>query len=318
MTALGSEHITHIQSIAQQARTAMNNVLDGKDHAVRTALLTLFSGGHLLLEDVPGVGKTLLAKALGRAVGGSVRRIQFTPDLLPSDVVGVNMFNQEKQAFEFRAGPVFANVVIADEINRASPKTQSAMLECMAENQVSVDGTTYRMPQPFMVVATQNPVDMEGTYALPEAQRDRFTARISIGYPSAAAEAEMLDHHAESDPLASTPAVTTLQEVTHARDLIRHVEATAELRGYIVALMDATRNDPQIALGASPRAGVHLLRTAKVLAVLNGRAYVTPDDVQQLAVDVLSHRIVPREGEDEQLAASLVSDVLRRVPVSGR
>ncbi|GAA2106625.1 MULTISPECIES: AAA family ATPase [Brevibacterium] len=318
MTALGSEHITHIQSIAQQARTAMNKVLDGKDHAVRTALLTLFSGGHLLLEDVPGVGKTLLAKALGRAVGGSVRRVQFTPDLLPSDVVGVNMFNQEKQAFEFRPGPVFANVVIADEINRASPKTQSAMLECMAENQVSVDGTTYRMPQPFMVVATQNPVDMEGTYALPEAQRDRFTARISLGYPSAEAEAAMLDHHVESDPLASTPAVTTLQEVTHARDLIRHVEATRELRDYIVALMDATRKDPSIALGASPRAGVHLLRTSKVLAVLAGRAYVTPDDVQQLAVDVLSHRIVPREGDDPQLAASLAADVLRRVPVAGR
>lgn len=315
MTALGNDHITHIQSVAQKSRAAMNSVLDGKDHAVRTALITLFSGGHLLLEDVPGVGKTLLAKALGRVVGGSVRRVQFTPDLLPSDVVGVSIFNQETRAFEFRAGPVFANVVIADEINRASPKTQSAMLECMAENQASVDGTTYRMPQPFMVVATQNPVDMEGTYSLPEAQRDRFTARISIGYPSSAAEMDMLDHHVEYDPLAQTSAVTTLDEVTQARDLIRHVQATPELRAYIVSLLDATRNDPAIALGSSPRAGVQLLRTAKVLAVLGGRGYVTPDDVQSLAVDVLSHRIVPSEGDDPQLAASLVGDVLRRVPV---
>lgn len=315
MTALGNDHITHIQAIAQKSRSAMNSVLDGKDHAVRTALITLFSGGHLLLEDVPGVGKTLLAKALGRVVGGSVRRIQFTPDLLPSDVVGVSIFNQETRAFEFRAGPVFANVVIADEINRASPKTQSAMLECMAENQASVDGTTYRMPQPFMVVATQNPIDMEGTYTLPEAQRDRFTARISIGYPSVQAEVDMLDHHVDHDPLARTPAVTTLEEVTQARDLIRHVGASPELRAYVVSLLEATRTDPAFALGASPRAGVQLLRTAKVMAVLSGRGYATPDDIQALAVDVLAHRIVPREGDDPQLAASLIHDVLRRVPV---
>ncbi|GAA4285265.1 MoxR family ATPase [Brevibacterium daeguense] len=307
--------IARVQQIAGAARTAMNSVLDGKDHAVRLALLALLAGGHLLLEDVPGVGKTLLAKSLGRVVDGSVRRIQFTPDLLPSDVLGVSLFNQESRQFEFRAGPVFANIVIADEINRASPKTQSAMLECMAESQASIDGTTYRMPDPFMVVATQNPIDMEGTYSLPEAQRDRFMARISIGYPSAEAEIGLLDHHVDHDPLGSLRPVTSLAEILEAREIVRHITATPELRTYVVALLEATRRDPAVALGSSPRGGVQLLRAAKALAVLNGRSYVTPDDIQALAVDVLAHRVIPKDHDDAQVSADIIRAIIARTPV---
>ncbi|MCX0276609.1 MoxR family ATPase, partial [Nocardia zapadnayensis] len=318
-TGVGSQStdpaLSQVQQIAGQARQAMNSVLEGKDHAVRLALITLLAGGHLLLEDVPGVGKTLLAKSLGRVVDGSVRRIQFTPDLLPSDVLGVNLFNQESRHFEFRPGPVFANIVIADEINRASPKTQSAMLECMAESQASIDGTTYRMPDPFMVVATQNPIDMEGTYSLPEAQRDRFMARISIGYPSAQAEVDMLDHHVDHDPLAGLAAVTSLESIMQARDTVRRITATPELRTYIVSLLEATRRDPAVALGASPRGGVQLLRAAKALAVLSGRSYVTPDDVQSLAVDVLAHRVIAKDDDDPQASADIVSQVVSRTPV---
>ncbi|MEV0983341.1 MULTISPECIES: MoxR family ATPase [Brevibacterium] len=318
-TGVGSQStdpaLSQVQQIAGQARQAMNSVLEGKDHAVRLALITLLAGGHLLLEDVPGVGKTLLAKSLGRVVDGSVRRVQFTPDLLPSDVLGVNLFNQESRHFEFRPGPVFANIVIADEINRASPKTQSAMLECMAESQASIDGTTYRMPDPFMVVATQNPIDMEGTYSLPEAQRDRFMARISIGYPSAQAEIDMLDHHVDHDPLAGLAAVTSLESIMQARDTVRRITATPELRTYIVSLLEATRRDPGVALGASPRGGVQLLRAAKALAVLSGRSFVTPDDVQSLAVDVLAHRVIAKDDDDPQASAEIVSQVVSRTPV---
>jgi MoxR-like ATPase len=314
-TVTAEPAIARVQQIAGAARTAMNSVLDGKDHAVRLALITLLAGGHLLLEDVPGVGKTLLAKSLGRVVDGSVRRVQFTPDLLPSDVLGVNLFNQESRQFEFRPGPVFANIVIADEVNRASPKTQSAMLECMAESQASIDGTTYRMPDPFMVVATQNPIDMEGTYNLPEAQRDRFMARISIGYPSAQAEIDLLDHHVDHDPLGSLRPVTSLAEVLEAREIVRHITATPDLRTYVVALLEATRSDPAVALGSSPRGGVQLLRAAKALAVLNGRSYVTPDDIQALAVDVLAHRVIAKDHDDAQVSVDIVRSIIARTPV---
>lgn len=313
--AITEADVAEVQNLAVAARDAMNSVLEGKDHAVRLALITMLAGGHLLLEDVPGVGKTLLAKSLGRVVDGTVRRIQFTPDLLPSDVLGVNLFNQESRHFEFRAGPVFANIVIADEINRASPKTQSAMLECMAESQASIDGTTYRMPSPFMVVATQNPIDMEGTYSLPEAQRDRFLARTSIGYPAAAAEIDMLDHHVDHDPLASLTPVTGLERIEAARDTVRRITATHELRRYVVSLLEATRADPEVALGASPRAGVHLLRAAKAVAVLNGRTYVTPDDVQSLATDVLSHRVIAKDGDDPTISAAIITRILSSTPV---
>ena len=316
MNAPTESDIQAIAELANRARLAINTVLEGKDHVVRLSLITLLAGGHILLEDVPGVGKTLLAKSLGRVVDGSVRRIQFTPDLLPSDVIGVNLFNQETRHFEFRAGPVFSNIVIADEINRASPKTQSAMLEAMAESQASVDGTTYLMPQPFMVVATQNPIDMEGTYSLPEAQRDRFMIRTSVGYPSTASEVEMLGHHTETDPLSTLQPVTSLAEITAARELVTRVTATQELRAYIVRLLDATRSDPAIAVGVSPRGGVLLLRAAQAHAVLDGRGFVTPDDVQAMAGSVLAHRIVAVESEHPDHAAELINRALAQTSVS--
>jgi len=291
-----------------QIRQAVETVVEGKPDVVRLALTVLIAEGHLLVEDVPGVGKTMLAKALARSLGCSVRRIQFTPDLLPSDVTGVSVYNQERQDFEFKPGAVFANVVVGDEINRASPKTQSALLECMEERQVTVDGVTYPMQPPFIVMATQNPVDMEGTYPLPEAQLDRFMARLSMGYPSAAAEAEMLDIHGSRDPLAR------LAPVADA-NLVRSLVATAKgiytadaVKDYVVALVRATRSSEELRLGASPRAALHLLRAAKAHAAMKGRDHVLPDDVVELAVPVLAHRLLP--SADAMLSRRSPAEVL--------
>src|ERR1700683_3256062 len=235
--------------------TAIESVIDGKADAVRLALIALLAEGHLLIEDVPGVGKTMLAKALARSIDCTVRRIQFTPDLLPSDITGVSAFNQELREFEFKPGPVFANIVVGDEINRASPKTQSAMLECMEERHVTVDSTTHQLESPFMVIATQNPVEMEGTYPLPEAQRDRFTARISIGYPTAAAELEMLDTHGSSSPLDSLKPVATAADVRQLIGAVRGVLVTGQVKEYIIALAAATRSAPELRLPEPPGAG---------------------------------------------------------------
>jgi MoxR-like ATPase len=301
------------------ARIAANieHVIDGKPETVRLAIVVLLAEGHLLIEDVPGVGKTKLAKALARSVDCSVRRIQFTPDLLPSDVTGVSVYNQESRDFEFRPGAVFANLVVGDEINRASPKTQSALLECMEERQVTVDGTTYVLEAPFMVVATQNPIEMEGTYPLPEAQRDRFTARISMGYPDAGAEMVMLAEHAGQDPLDALAPVSTATEVRMLIDVVRRVHVSDAVRQYVVDLVNATRRAPDLRLGASPRAALQLLRAAKAQAALSGRDYVLPDDVQRLAQPVLAHRLlltaesqIARRGTD-----TVVESVLRSVPV---
>jgi MoxR-like ATPase len=277
----------------------------------------MLAEGHLLIEDVPGVGKTKLAKALARSVDCSVRRIQFTPDLLPSDVTGVSVYNQESRDFEFRPGAVFANLVVGDEINRASPKTQSALLECMEERQVTVDGTTYVLEAPFMVVATQNPIEMEGTYPLPEAQRDRFTARISMGYPDTAAEMVMLAEHAGQDPLDALAPVSTATEVRMLIDVVRQVHVSDPVRQYVVDLVNATRRAPDLRLGASPRAALQLLRASKAQAALSGRDYVLPDDVQRLAQPVLAHRLlltaeaqIARRGTD-----GVVESVLRSVAV---
>ena len=301
------------------SRVAANieRVIDGKPETVRLAIVVMLAEGHLLIEDVPGVGKTKLAKALARSVDCSVRRIQFTPDLLPSDVTGVSVYNQENRDFEFRPGAVFANLVVGDEINRASPKTQSALLECMEERQVTVDGTTYVLESPFMVVATQNPIEMEGTYPLPEAQRDRFTARVSMGYPDPAAEMIMLADHAGSDPLDDLTPVSTATEVRMLIDVVRRVHVSDAVRQYAVDLVNATRRHPDLRLGASPRATLQLLRTAKAQAALSGRDYVLPDDLQRLAQPVLSHRLlmtaeaqIARRGAD-----GVVESVLRSVPV---
>jgi MoxR-like ATPase len=314
---------TDLDVAAEGARlaAAISRVVEGKPDVVRLALAVLLAEGHLLIEDVPGVGKTTLAKALARSIDGSVRRIQFTPDLLPSDVTGVAVYDQETRAFEFKPGAVFANIVVADEINRASPKTQSALLECMEERQVTVDGVTYELARPFMVVATQNPLEMEGTYPLPEAQRDRFTARISMGYPDREAELAMLDERATTDPLT---ALTPVTDAAHVRELVAAVgrlHVAEPLRRYVVSLVEATRRSPDLRLGASPRAGLQLLRAARAAAALAGRDHVLPDDVQAMAVPVLAHRLLltPDAALARRDTQRVVTDLLATVPVhSGR
>ncbi|HET8658600.1 MAG TPA: MoxR family ATPase [Micromonosporaceae bacterium] len=295
----------------------IEQVIEGKTATVRLALAVMLAEGHLLIEDVPGVGKTKLAKALARSIDCSVRRIQFTPDLLPSDVTGVSVYNQETHDFEFKPGAVFANLVVGDEINRASPKTQSALLECMEERQVTVDGTTYELQVPFMVISTQNPIEMEGTYPLPEAQRDRFTARIAMGYPDAAAEVAMLDVHGGQDPLYDLVPVSDAAAVRRLIATVRDVHVADTVKQYAVNLVTATRESPDLRLGASPRATLHLLRTARAVAALEGRDYVLPDDLQALAVPVLAHRIIPTA--EAQLSRrttdAIVADVVHRLPL---
>ncbi|MDW5323070.1 MoxR family ATPase [Plantactinospora sp. KLBMP9567] len=295
----------------------IEEVIEGKTATVRLALAVLLAEGHLLIEDVPGVGKTKLAKALARSIDCSVRRIQFTPDLLPSDVTGVSVYNQETHDFEFKPGAVFANLVVGDEINRASPKTQSALLESMEERQVTVDGVTYELQTPFMVIATQNPIEMEGTYPLPEAQRDRFTARIAMGYPDPGAELAMLDVHGGRDPIHELRPVSDAATVRKLIATVRDVHVADAVKQYAVDLVTATREAPDLRLGASPRATLQLLRTARAVAALEGRDYVLPDDLQALAVPVLAHRIISTA--DAQLARrttdAIVSDLVHRLPL---
>ncbi len=297
----------------------IERVIEGKPDVVRLALVVLLAEGHLLIEDVPGVGKTLLAKALARSIDCSVRRIQFTPDLLPSDVTGVSVYNQETHDFEFKPGAVFANLVVGDEINRASPKTQSALLEAMEERQVTVDGVTYVLETPFMVIATQNPIEMEGTYPLPEAQRDRFTARLSMGYPSVSAELDMVDTHGATDPLDDLEPVADAIEVRKLIEVVRTVHLSDEVKRYVVDLVGATRDAADLRLGASPRSTLQLVRAARAFAALDGRDFVLPDDVQTLAGPVLSHRLLPSSEAQvsRRTPEAVVADLVARLPLPG-
>jgi len=308
--------LSEVQSHASAIIRNVEAVIDGKHDAVQAALTVLLAEGHLLIEDVPGVGKTMLAKALARSVDCSVSRIQFTPDLLPSDVTGVSVYNQAERRFEFKPGAVFANIVIGDEINRASPKTQSALLECMEERQVTVDGTTYQLGSPFTVVATQNPIEMEGTYALPEAQRDRFMARISMGYPDSESEVTMLDARDTTSPLSLIDSVVSGVQFRAMMTAARSVFASPAVKEYAVNLVRATREDRDLRLGASPRATLQLVRAAKAQAALHGREYVLPDDIDSLAVAVLGHRLMPTSralGHHHQDSGPLIEEVVRRI-----
>jgi MoxR-like ATPase len=295
----------------------LRRVVHAPDETLRLVVLCLVAEGHLIIEDLPGVGKTTLAKSLSRSVDVDFSRMQFTPDLLPSDVTGVNVFNQASNEFEFRAGPVFANLLLVDEINRSSPKTQSALLECMQERQVTIDGVTYHLARPFMVMATQNPIEYEGTYPLPEAQLDRFTMRVAIGYPTLIDEARMLDEQTSGSPLEELRGVTTGEEVTALAEDAQAIYVEESINRYVVALLRHTRGDSRLYLGGSPRAGIALLRVAKARALSNGRDFLVPDDIKAVAEPVLAHRLIvaPEARAAGTTSAELVRDALEKTPV---
>ena len=313
----GSTDVDTVARVAARIQANVEKVIEGKGEVVAAAIVVLLAEGHLLLEDVPGVGKTMLSKALARSIDSTVRRVQFTPDLLPSDITGVSVYNQSTREFEFRPGGVFANIVIGDEINRASPKTQSALLECMAERQVTVDNVTYHLESPFMVIATQNPVEMEGTYPLPEAQRDRFLARVSIGYPVPAAEIAMLANHGEISPLEDLEPVTDSAEIRKLCAIVSQIHVSDAVQRYAVALTSATRQSPELLLGASPRATLHLVRAAKARAALHRRDYVLPDDLRALVQPVLAHRLLPsaEAAVGGRSVAVILEGIAAQVPV---
>jgi MoxR-like ATPase len=310
--------VKNVQEPVERVVANVERVIVGKHAEVRMALVALLCEGHILIEDVPGVGKTMLAKALSRSLGCSFRRIQFTPDLLPSDVTGLSIFNQKTHEFEFRPGPIHAQIVLADEINRATPKTQSALLECMEERQATIDGVTYEMPRPFLVIATQNPIEYEGTFALPEAQLDRFMLRLRLGYPKAVEEIVILDEQKRLHPIEAVEQVLSVEELRQMQAAIREVYVDQAVAEYIVRLVTATREHPDVYLGASPRGSLNLYRAAQAYAALDGRDYVIPDDVKHLAVAILAHRLIVKSQASlrEIDPDAIVREILAQVPVS--
>jgi MoxR-like ATPase len=308
-----------IKDCADKIITNIEKVIIGKHEPVRMTVLALLCQGHLLIEDVPGVGKTMLARAIARSIGCKFSRIQFTPDMLPSDVTGVSVFNQKTREFEFREGPVFAQIVLTDEINRATPKTQSALLEAMAEYQVTVDGTTYTLNKPFLVLATQNPIEYEGTFPLPEAQLDRFMLRISLGYPSKTDEASMLEAQRIVHPVHEIAQVVTVEELLDAQEQVKSVYVDDLVKEYIISLVDASRHHPDVYLGASPRGSLALYKTAQAHAAVEGRDYVIPDDVKALAETTLAHRLIisPAARIKNVDPREVVQELLDSVPVPG-
>ncbi len=308
-----------ITAITHKLFENVSRVIIGKEDAIQKTMIALLVQGHLLIEDVPGVGKTMLARAISKSIGCSFKRIQFTPDMLPSDVTGVSVFNQKEREFEFREGPIFAQIVLVDEINRATPKTQSALLEAMEERQVTVDGTTYRMPSPFLIMATQNPIEYEGTFPLPEAQLDRFVLRISLGYVSAANEVAILSAQQFKHPLADLEQVITHAELLKMQEAVKNIHVDQLLKEYIVAIIAATRKHPDVYLGASPRGSLAIYKTGQALAALSGRDYVIPDDIKSLAQSALAHRLIisPAARMKNVDAAEVIQQILDSVPVPG-
>jgi MoxR-like ATPase len=309
--------MTQIQETGEKVAANVERVIVGKHHEVRLAMVALMCRGHLLIEDVPGTGKTVLAKAIARSLGCSFRRIQFTPDLLPSDVTGLSIYNQKTQEFEFRPGPIMAQIVLADEINRATPKTQSSLLECMEERQATIDGTTYPMPDPFLVIATQNPIEYEGTFALPEAQLDRFMIRLRLGYPQPSEEAQILDEQKVTHPLDELEEVCSNDELRAMQAAVREVYVDGSVSDYIVRLVNGTRSHADVYLGASPRGSLALYRASQAYAGLLGRDYVIPDDVKALAEPTLAHRLIIKTSatiHDVQ-PAQIVRELLDTIPV---
>jgi MoxR-like ATPase len=309
--------VATIQESSEKVIANVERVIVGKHHEVRLALVALLCQGHLLIEDVPGTGKTVLAKAIARSLGCSFRRIQFTPDLLPSDVTGLSIYNQKTQEFEFRPGPIMAQIVLADEINRATPKTQSALLECMEERQATIDGVTHMMPEPFLVMGTQNPIEYEGTFVLPEAQLDRFMLRIRMGYPQPLEEIVILDEQKRVHPLEDLSEVAGVEELRGMQQGVREIYVDPSISDYIVRLVNATRRHPDVYLGASPRGSLALYRAGQAFAALNGRDYVIPDDVKALAVPALAHRLIVKTAATvrDVDAAALINELLESVPV---
>jgi MoxR-like ATPase len=314
---LQDDEMREVAHRAGRIAAGIASVILGKDEVIRACVVALLAGGHVIVEDFPGVGKTLLAKSLARSIDCRFARVQFTPDLLPSDVTGVSVFNQKTGEFEFRPGPIFANIVLTDEINRASPKTQSSLLECMEERQATIDNVTHRIDPPFMVIATQNPIEYEGTYPLPEAQLDRFMMRLNLGYPSAEAEEAIIREQTSHDPLAELRPVLNGSEVLAMVQAVTRVRVAPALRRYVVDIMAATREQRDVYLGASPRAGIALVRAAKALALLRGRDFVVPKDIKDLAVRVLAHRIMlsPDAKVHGVSAETVVAKLLETVPV---